>query len=77
MYMEHAADLASIQSQIDELKQKVNALGDARKDQLCIAVVSGGLDKVLAAMIISIAAAASDTRVKLFFSFWALTKFNK
>ncbi|OIP05744.1 MAG: hypothetical protein AUJ97_00245 [Bacteroidetes bacterium CG2_30_32_10] len=44
-----------------------------RKDQLSIAVVSGDFDKILAAMVISIAAAASDTKVKLFFSFWALS----
>lgn len=30
------------------------------------------MDKILAAMIISLAAAAMDTQVKLFFSFWAL-----
>ena len=31
------------------------------------------MDKVLAAMVISIAAAAMDTQVKLFFSFWSLS----
>lgn len=44
-----------------------------RKDQLSIACVSGDLDKILATMIISIAAAAMDTKVKIFFSFWALS----
>ena len=37
-----------------------------------MAIVSGDMDKILAAMIISLAAAAMDTQVKLFFSFWAL-----
>ena len=38
-----------------------------------MAIVSGDMDKILAAMIISLAAAAMDTKVKLFFSFWALS----
>jgi len=48
-------------------------LEKSRKDQLSIAIVSGDMDKILAAMIISLAAAAMDSRVKLFFSFWALS----
>lgn len=68
--MENTSDL---QKQIDELKQQVQKLQESRKDQLSIAIVSGDMDKILAAMIISLAAAASDTQVKLFFSFWALS----
>jgi len=62
-----------IQEQIDALKLKVSKLENARKDQLSIAVVSGDMDKILATMVISLAAAAMDTKVKLFFSFWALS----
>lgn len=62
-----------LQVQMDALKEKISQLENARKDQLSIAVVSGDLDKVLAAMVISIAAAAMDTQVKLFFSFWSLS----
>ena len=62
-----------LQAQIAELQGKIERLENARKDQLSIAVVSGDLDKVLAAMVISIAAAAMDTQVKLFFSFWSLS----
>lgn len=62
-----------LQSQIDELKSKIERLENGRKDQLAIAVVSGDMDKILAAMVISIAAAAMDTQVKLFFSFWSLS----
>jgi peroxiredoxin family protein len=62
-----------LQAQIDELKSKIEQLEDGRKDQLSIAVVSGDMDKILAAMVISIAAAAMDTQVKLFFSFWSLS----
>ena len=65
--------MEQLQAQIEELKSKIEKLEDGRKDQLSIAVVSGDLDKILAAMVISIAAAAMDTQVKLFFSFWSLS----
>lgn len=65
--------LTELQSQIDQLKKKITRLENARQDQLSIAVVSGDLDKILAAMVISVAAAAMDTKVKLFFSFWSLS----
>ena len=57
-----------LQEQLDILKSKVSLLENSRKDQLSIAIVSGDLDKILAAMIIALAAAAQDTKVKLFFS---------
>lgn len=66
-------ELVEMQAQIDELKTKISELENSRKDQLSIAVVSGDLDKILAAMVISVAAAAMDTQVKLFFSFWSLS----
>ena len=66
-------NLVSLQEQIEILERKVRVLENSRKDQLSIAIVSGDLDKILAAMIISLAAAAMDTKVKLFFSFWALS----
>jgi len=65
--------IAQLQKQVDALTKKVSKLENNRKDQLSIAIVSGDLDKVMAGMIISLAAAASDTKVKLFFSFWALS----
>lgn len=73
--MEKANELTleQLQTQIVELQAKISRLENARKDQLAIAVVSGDLDKILAAMVISIAAAAMDTQVKLFFSFWSLS----
>jgi peroxiredoxin family protein len=64
--------LEQLQTQIDALKGKIAQLENSRKDQMSIAVVSGDLDKILAAMVISVAAAAMDTQVKLFFSFWSL-----
>ena len=66
-------DNQELQQQIDILKKKISKLENSRKDQLSIAVVSGDMDKILAAMVISLAAAAMDTQVKLFFSFWSLS----
>jgi len=73
--MEEQSDarLAELQDQINSLTSKLERLENSKKDQLSIAIVSGDLDKVLAAMIISLAAAAMDTKVKIFFSFWALS----
>jgi peroxiredoxin family protein len=62
-----------VNEQIEELKKKISLLENSRKDQLSIAIVSGDMDKILAAMVLSLAAAALDTKVKLFFSFWSLS----
>ena len=73
--MENSKEISieQLQAQITELQSKIESLENSRKDQLSIAVVSGDLDKILAAFVISIAAAAMDTQVKLFFSFWSLS----
>jgi peroxiredoxin family protein len=73
MEEELKVQINQLQNQIEALNNKVAVLENSRKDQLSIAVVSGDFDKILAAMVISIAAAAMDTKVKLFFSFWALS----
>lgn len=73
MEKSNEVNVQQMQMQIDELKSKIEKIENARKDQLSIAVVSGDLDKILAAMVISIGAAAMDTQVKLFFSFWSLS----
>lgn len=73
MEQEQTQLIAAMQKQIDDLNKKIENLEQVNKDQLSIAIVSGDFDKILAAMVISIAAAASDTKVKLFFSFWALS----
>ena len=64
--------MEELQHQVELLQKKVSKLEKGRKDQLSIACVSGDMDKILATMIISLAAAAMDTKVKIFFSFWAL-----
>jgi len=73
--MENSTELTleQLQKQVELLQKKVGKLEKNRKDQLAIAIVSGNMDKVLAAMVISLAAAAMDTQVKLFFSFWSLS----
>ena len=60
-------------AELETLKAQTTRMENSRKDQLSIAIVSGDMDKILAGMIISLAAAAMDTQVKLFFSFWALS----
>jgi peroxiredoxin family protein len=59
------------EKQFLDLQKKVNKLEKGNKDQLTMVVFSGDLDKIIAAMIISVGAAAMDTKVKLFFTFWA------
>lgn len=65
--------LSQLEEQVEALKTKISRLENSRKDQLSIAIVSGDLDKILAVMVISLAAAALDTKVKLYFSFWSLS----
>ena len=60
-----------IEKQIQELQKKVENLEKGTKDQMTIVVFSGNLDKLLAALIIATGATAMDTKVKLFFTFWA------
>ncbi|MDA8411862.1 MAG: DsrE/DsrF/DrsH-like family protein [Treponema sp.] len=45
---------------------------DNGSDQLSMVVFSGDFDKILAAMIIALGAAAYDMKVNLFFTFWAI-----
>ncbi len=65
--------IQQLQQQVEKLQKSVTKMQNSRKDQLSIACVSGDMDKILATMIISIAAASMDTKVKIFFSFWALS----
>jgi len=61
------------ENQLKELQTKVNRLEAGTKDQLSMVVFSGDMDKILAAMIIATGAAAYDMKVKLFFTFWAIS----
>lgn len=60
-----------------ELRNRVEQLGPPREDKLSIVVFSGDLDKVLAAMIIAVGAAAMDMKVVLFFTFWGTAALRK
>ncbi|MCX6285431.1 MAG: DsrE/DsrF/DrsH-like family protein [Bacteroidetes bacterium] len=62
-----------LEKQIADLKAQVNHLKEGTKDQLSMVVFSGDMDKILAAMIIATGAAAFDMKVKLFFTFWAIS----
>jgi len=62
-----------LEKQLKELKERVEKLETGTKDQLSMVVFSGDLDKILAALIISTGAAAYDMKVKLFFTFWAIS----
>jgi peroxiredoxin family protein len=62
-----------LEKQIQDLKEKVSRLEAGTKDQLSMVVFSGDMDKILAALIISTGAAAYDMKVKLFFTFWAIS----
>ena len=65
--------VAQLQTEIEGLKKRLAGVEGQNQDQLSIAIVSGDMDRILAAMIIGLAAAAMDTEVKLFFSFWSLS----
>src|SRR5271157_3405698 len=54
---------------IAELKSKVEGMPGA-ENKLTMIILSGGLDKHLAAMIIATGAAAMGMKVVLFFTFW-------
>jgi peroxiredoxin family protein len=73
MENETPVTMEQLQKDFEKLQKKVSKLEKNRQDQLSIALVSGDMDKILATMIISLAAAAMDTKVKIFFSFWALS----
>ena len=62
-----------LEKQLQELKERVAKLETGTKDQLSMVVFSGDLDKILAALIISTGASAYDMKVKLFFTFWAIS----
>ena len=62
-----------IDVQVMEMQKKLNRLEAGTKDQLSMVIFSGELDKILAAMIIATGAAAYDMKVRLFFTFWAIS----
>ena len=66
-----ASRLASIEKQVIELKEQLNALSDvAPENKISMIVFSGDLDKALASMIIATGAVAMGMDVVMFFTFW-------
>ncbi len=67
------SDIKELEQQIIALREEVEALkANAPKDQLSMVVMSGDLDKLLAAFIIATGSAAMYDRVVMFFTFWAI-----
>ena len=67
-----AQQIGDLQNQVNELNLRVTGIEESHKDQLSMIVMSGEMDKILAAMVISVGAAAMDTEVTLFFTFWSI-----
>ncbi len=63
----------TLEQKVEVLEKKVEQLQKQRKDQLTMVVFSNDLDKILAALVIAVGAAAMDTEVKMFFTFWAIS----
>lgn len=63
----------TLEQKVEVLEKKVEQLQNQRKDQLTMVVFSNDLDKILAALVIAVGAAAMDTEVKMFFTFWAIS----
>jgi peroxiredoxin family protein len=61
------------ESQFAELQSRIAKLEKGTEEQLSMVVFSGDLDKIIAAMIIATGAAAFDMKVKIFFTFWAIS----
>jgi peroxiredoxin family protein len=62
-----------LEKQVADLKMQLDQLKAGTKDQLSMVVFSGDMDKILAAMVIATGASAYDMKVKLFFTFWAIS----
>ncbi|MCD4818753.1 MAG: DsrE/DsrF/DrsH-like family protein [Candidatus Cloacimonetes bacterium] len=70
--------MEDFQKQIYELQKKVDALEKKQpKDKLSMVVFSGSLDKILAAFVIATGAAAMETEVTMFFTFWGTAVLRK
>ena len=65
--------LAELEKKIDDLQSQVDDLkANAPEDQMSLVVFSGELDRVMAAFILAVGAAAMYERVVMFFTFWGI-----
>lgn len=63
----------TIEQRVSNIEKQLENLQNQRKDQLSMVVFSNDMDKILAALVIAVGAAAMDTQVKMFFTFWAIS----
>jgi peroxiredoxin family protein len=67
------AAIRELSEAVESLKKEVDTLrATVPQDKLSMVVMSGDLDKLLAAFIIATGAAAMYERVTMFFTFWAI-----
>jgi peroxiredoxin family protein len=65
-------ELASLKSRVEALEAELETIrANAPEDKLSMVVMSGDLDRMLAAFIIATGAAAMFEKVTMFFTFWA------
>ena len=77
---ENNMDLSALHSLISDLQRRVEALetgteallASSPEDKLSMVVMSGDLDRILAALIIATGAAAMFEKVTMFFTFWSI-----
>ena len=74
---DQALSLEALESQIAELRTKIEAMEPVPENKISMIVFSGDLDKLLASMIIATGAAAMGMKVVLFFTFWATAALRK
>ncbi len=68
------ARFVELENKIEVLESQIKDLkNNAAEDQVSMVVFSGDLDRVLAAFIIAVGAAAMYERVVMFFTFWGIT----
>ncbi len=62
----------NVEKELADLREKVGNMRPGAENKLTMIVLSGDLDKHLAAMIIATGAAAMGMKVVMFFTFWGL-----
>jgi peroxiredoxin family protein len=68
---EKSVDMKSLESQIEELKSRMDSMEKSNpSDKLSLVVFSGDMDKVLASFVIATGAVAMGMEVVMFFTFW-------
>ncbi len=66
-------DLSDLERRIEALEtEQATLTANAPEDSLSMVIMSGDLDRILAALIIATGAAAMFEKVSMFFTFWAI-----